>query len=326
VALVALVRLDALVVLDARPRILLWDSTCSRGLGWVLSTPSPWRDLVACEGQARARRARWRGAATQGEVLCVDDPVVRGAQQDRVVDVGRAEVAAPPRDVVDLAPARGDLAARKGTVAIPGDHESTLGAGPQALGAAEVDGDGLRVKDDAGDGGVAQDARGLARGNGGAVLEGRRAEGLGRAVDGLRRVGVISAALAVREVQRAKAGEGVLGDDERDVRGHVSARLRARVAQRALREGVEGVRGALRGVTVVVAARDRRHGLEREAQTVPGHAVESTLESRAARGVRKREEAGASLSLVVGLEPRRIEARGPCLGGAREAGRVEMLR
>src|SRR5690606_4860661 len=32
------------------------------------------------------------------------------------------------------------------------------------------------------------------------------------------------------------------------------------------------------------------------------------------------------LSLVVGLEPGRVEARCPCLGGAREAGRVKVLR
>jgi len=91
------------------------------------------------EGAAGLVGGRW-GVAGDGEVLAVDFVVVVVAEQDSVVEGGGSEVAFPPQDVVDLAPAGVGVAVGPGAFAVAGDDGAAVGVGVQALGAAEVDG------------------------------------------------------------------------------------------------------------------------------------------------------------------------------------------
>src|SRR6266498_3038113 len=113
------------------------------------------------------------GGDADGPVLVVCGVVVAGAEQDGVEQVGGAAVG-PVQQMVDVAPAGGQVAAGEGAALIAEDQGAAQRGGDGALGAAEVQGLAGPAEDGGDDFGVAGES---AHGGGGQVVAGVQGAG-----------------------------------------------------------------------------------------------------------------------------------------------------
>nr|WP_235947382.1 hypothetical protein [Candidatus Frankia alpina] len=94
------------------------------------------------------------GAESDGPTVVVEETVVPAADEHEVVQAGGA-VVGPMPNVVRLAPTRRPVATGECATAVAGDQGAAQVGRDGALRAADVEGDAVRVEDDAADLGVA---------------------------------------------------------------------------------------------------------------------------------------------------------------------------
>ena len=114
----------------------------------------PLRSLIGIDVPGRDELRSTVGADPDTPGLAVNQPMVVAAQSHAVVSIGRAAMS-PKDDVVDVAPARRTITARKGTspVSEENGHTGSAGVGPAAP--ADIDRHPRPVENDRQDPGVA---------------------------------------------------------------------------------------------------------------------------------------------------------------------------
>ena len=103
-------------------------------------------------------------------VVAVDEVVVEGAEQNKVVEIGASSVE-PGVDVVGVALPGGEVAVPGAAVAVAGGEGAALVGGDESAAAADVEDRGAAAGDDPSDVAVAQQSFEFGAGDLGAVDE-----------------------------------------------------------------------------------------------------------------------------------------------------------
>ncbi|SFA71567.1 hypothetical protein SAMN05421867_101176 [Cellulomonas marina] len=248
--------------------------------------------------------------------------VVPGAQQDSVLDVRLAVVAGPPADVVDLAPAGGDLAPGETARLVPHDDAAPLTPGEEALLAAQLGGLPVRPDHQRREVDVAQDPTHQARRQDVPVVVddgGQPGQDRPEHVD----VGQVLGARHGRtdDAPRVLAVAGLVASaqpvDHRGVGGEVGQQGQVRTHR--------GTRGA----APLLRQRRPRERLQRVGHRLPAGAVRARdlpgqLQRPSQRGARAGVQAPLDLGTHVGVDQVQVPGPVPGLVPGLHGGRVDL--